>query len=538
MPEHYGIWSVVPPLIAIALAMLTRRVAISLFCGIAAAALILGGGQPWVSLKIMWAHSLWPTISDQDHLRVLAFTVFLGAMIGVIHQAGGMEGMVAKIRPWASTRRRGQLTGWLLGLLIFFDDYANTLLLGSTMRPVVDRLKISREKLAYIVDSTAAPVAGIALLSTWVGFEISQIQDGLDGLHIATASDAAFRIFVTTIIYRFYPVLALLMVGMIAVTGRDFGPMLAAERRALSGADPAQDVLSSLHVTSANQRLGRWYVAVIPIVAVIIVLLATLFWTGRTKESSDAGSLWVILSAGDAFLSLVVASLFGLIVAIALARYSGQLSVGKIWEGFMRGAQLMMPALLILWLAWSLTSLLESPNASDANHLRTADYLSGMISGTISVHWLPTVVFLLASIVAYCTGTSWATMTILTPLVIGVTWKALLANGETPTTDHHLLLASVGSVLAGSIFGDHCSPISDTTILSSRASQCDHVAHVWTQMPYALTVAAISVICGTIPVGFGLSAWVAMPLAIVALFTAILVFGSVVQEGRGDTVEQ
>ncbi|MDH3719016.1 MAG: Na+/H+ antiporter NhaC family protein [Planctomycetota bacterium] len=532
MPEHYGAWSLLPPLLAIGLAMITRWVAASIFCGVVAGALILAQGEPTASLRIIWLQCLWPTITNQDNQRVLAFTLLLGAMIGVIHHAGGMLGLVDTLRPWARTRRRGQLTGWLLGLVIFFDDYANTLLLGTTLRPVTDRLKISREKLAYIVDSTAAPVASIALLSTWVAFEISYIQKGFEGLQLATAGEDAFRVFVATIVYRFYPLLALLMVGLVAWSGRDFGPMLEAERRALRNtAGGGADEAGHTHSRPARQR--RWYVAVVPVSVVLVVLLLLLYWTGSQEKGADA-TLWQVIVAGDSFLSLVWASACGLLVASVMAWSTGGLAARHIWNATVYGGRLMLPALIVLWLAWSLADIISSPGADGVRRLGTAAYLSGMISDRLAPEWLPTVVFILSSLVAYCTGTSWATMSILTPLVIESSWKILAAGDQSPTLDHPILMAAIGSVLAGSIFGDHCSPISDTTVLSSRASQCDHVAHVWTQMPYALTVAAVSIVCGTIPVGFGWSVWLALPMSAGALLAVLLLCGRSAEDQQGE----
>ncbi|NIP85617.1 MAG: hypothetical protein GTO03_08660 [Planctomycetales bacterium] len=529
MPEHYGAWSLLPPLLAIGLAMATRRVASSIFCGVVVGAWILARGDVGATLAIVGRQCLWPTIADQDNQRVLAFTLLLGAMIGVIHHAGGMLGLVDLLRPWARTRRRGQLTGWLLGLLIFFDDYANTLLLGSTLRPVTDRLGISREKLAYIVDSTAAPVASLALLSTWVAFEISYIQKGFASLGVAAADQEAFRLFVATLAYRFYPWLALLLVGLVAWTGRDFGPMLQAERRAYrrrtqGSRPPAANASAG---TAARQQV--WYVAAVPVLVVLVVLLLLLYWTGR-QHQADGASLWQILVAGDSFLGLVWASASGLLVAVGMAHRCGGLAARQIGNAAVYGGRLMLPALIVLWLAWSLADLISSSSGEGVQRLGTAAYLSGMVSDRLRPEWLPTGVFVLASLVAYCTGTSWATMSILTPLVIELTWKILAASGQAPTPDHHLLMAAIGSVLAGSIFGDHCSPISDTTVLSSRASRCDHVAHVWTQMPYAAVAAAVSIVCGTIPVGFGLSVWIALPVSGAAILVILLGCGRVVEE--------
>ena len=244
MSDHpYGWLSLLPPITAIVLAIATRRVLLSLLLGIFAGALLLAGGNPFAAIGDGLELHLWSALTDHDNLRVFAFTLLMGAMVGVVSRAGGMRGLVNAISPWAANRRRGQLVTWLLGLLIFFDDYANTLLLGSTLRPLCDRLKISREKLAFLVDSAAAPVAGLALVSTWVAAEISYVQDGL--INAGADHINAFNLFVASIGYRFYVLWMLMFVPLIGWLGRDFGPMLRAERSCVSGDPVSGDPVSN-----------------------------------------------------------------------------------------------------------------------------------------------------------------------------------------------------------------------------------------------------------------------------------------------------
>ncbi len=531
MSHPFGIWSLVPPLLAIGLAIATRRVVASLFVGVAAGALIVSSGDLVAATVATFESYLWPALTDADHLRVFAFTLLMGAMVGVIHANGGMRGLVSAIRPLSTTRRRGQLTGWLLGLLVFFDDYANSLLLGTTYRPVTDRLRISREKLAYIVDSTAAPIAGVALVSTWVASEVGFIQAGLDEINVAADGSAGFQLFVETIVYRFYPILALLFVGIVAATGRDFGPMLAAERKALDAStkEPAQKTRTPNGESQPIEAepTAHWYLAAIPIVVVIVVLVGLLYTTGSRDESAE--TLWQIIGQGDSYMALVYGSLCGLAAAIFLSVAAGRLSLQRSGQAADRGARMMVPALAVLWLAWSLAAVASAPvdNAVGAESLGgvgTAAFLSNLIGDTIAPELLPTIVFLMASLVAFSTGTSWGTMTILMPLVIETTWRTI--GGDSAEDIHSpIMLASIGSVLAGAIFGDHCSPISDTTVLSSRASGCDHIAHVWTQMPYALLVGGVSILCGTLPVGYGLPVWPCLVVSVVALTVVLLLVG-------------
>jgi Na+/H+ antiporter NhaC len=531
MPEHpYGWWSLLPPVVAIVLAIATRRVVISLAVGVLSGALILAGGNLVVAVAAMFETHLWANLIDESHLRVFVFTALMGAMVGVIHRSGGMHGVVAALTPLARSRRGGQLITWVLGLVIFFDDYANTLLLGTTMRPLTDRLRISREKLAYLVDSTAAPVSGLALISTWIAGEISYIEDGLTGLTFAETTDG-FRLFVESIPYRFYVIWALLFVPLIAIFGRDFGPMLAAERRAAGGQPAKPNVTSLTGASPAEQEKlvhGRWLNAALPIGVVVGVTLWLLVATGSAaleREAAASGlpavdrSLMTIIGKGDSYLALVYASLLGLATAALLARGEAVLSWADIRHAAFEGARHMAPALAILWLAWTLSAITK------AEHLATGGFVGGLLQEHVSLRWAPTMIFVLASTVAFCTGTSWGTMSILTPLVIQVVHAMLSAGGEPVDPHHPLFVGAIGSVLAGAIFGDHCSPISDTTVLSSMSSDCNHVDHVRTQLPYALLVAAASIVFGTVPLAFGASIWVLLPLGIAALAVLLLLLG-------------
>ena len=283
-------WSLVPPLVAILLAIATRRVVLSLFLGVVMGVVILECRQPAPTLvhgavELGESH-LWTQLADSDHLRVFAFTLLMGAMIGVINRAGGMHGVVNALAPLAKSKRGGQLMTWALGLIVFIDDYANTLLLGNTMRPLTDRLKISREKLAYLVDSTAAPVSGLALVSTWVAGEIGYIEDG----YKAAVSDVpvgGFEIFIATIPYRFYVLWALLLVFLVGLLRKDFGPMLAAEQRAANGLTPKWSSPSATEETLAHARDDiphRWFNAVLPVLVTVTVTVLLLGDNGNFRR--------------------------------------------------------------------------------------------------------------------------------------------------------------------------------------------------------------------------------------------------------------
>ncbi|MEO8497187.1 MAG: Na+/H+ antiporter NhaC family protein [Planctomycetota bacterium] len=515
-PDSYGCLSLLPPLIAIVLAIATHRVVPSLLAGVFVGALILAGGNPFVAIGSTFETHLWDSLRDDDHLRVFIFTLLMGAMVGVMQLTGGMEAIVNGIAPLARSRRGGQLTVWLLGLIIFFDDYANSLLLGNTMRPLTDRLRISREKLAYLVDSTAAPVSGLALVSTWVAGEIGYIQDGLNGTPLADSA-SAFELFITTIPYRFYVLWALLLVPLVAILGRDFGSMLVAERRAVRE-------LTTPVVHQGDKPTGsfRWANAVFPVLAVVVVTLVLITVTGWQKVVADPSiehSVLNIFGKGDSYLALVYGSLAGLTIALLLGWTIAKVDLSTLRAGASEGATQVAGVLAILWLAWALSGITKE------NYLGTGLYMGQLMAGSVDVRWMPTIVFLLASITAFSTGTSWGTMGILMPLVIPTTIQLIAASGATVSPEDPLLIASIAGVLAGAIFGDHCSPISDTTVLSSFASGCDHVAHVRTQMPYALLVAGISVVCGTIPIGFGASVWFVLPVGVAAMVIWLLALG-------------
>ncbi len=536
--------SLLPPLAAIVLAIATRRVVPSLLFGVVVGAALVHGPDPRTIVYELGVTHLWASLSDMGHVQVFCFTALIGAMIGVVQKSGGMRGVVAAMAPLAKTRRSGQIMTWALGLIVFIDDYANSLLLGHTMRPFADRLKISREKLAYIVDSTAAPVSGLALVSTWVAGEIANIETGLAEVTFAEGEVEAFALFVKTIPYRFYVLWALALVPLNALLKRDFGPMLAAEKKAIhgsardesdpgedpdedSGKDSDEDPDEDNQAATEPAATDRWWNAVAPIAITVVVAVGLLYWTGASSLRADGksvGSLWDlreagrIFGAGDSYAALLYSSIAGLLFACMLIAPQRIVSLRQLNAAAIEGAKLVVPAMLILWLAWTLSDL------TGDDHLRTGQYLGGVLERGVAPPWMPTLVFLLAFGVAFATGTSWGTMSMLMPLAIQTTVTLLGGDGVASVNDP-ILIASVGGVLAGAIFGDHCSPISDTTVLSSQASGCHHIAHVWTQLPYAMLVGVVAVVFGTIPVGFGAPVYVMLPLGLAALVALLLILG-------------
>ena len=515
-----GPLSLVPPLVAICLAIATRRVVVPLALGVFAGAWLLARARPdtaWWQPLVLFGEAIGESIFAPSHLQVLGFTLLLGAMVGVLEAGGGMRALVRKIAHRVHSRRGAQSLIALAGLVIFFDDYANTLLVGGTMRSTADRYRVSRAKLAYLVDSTAAPVAGLALISTWVATELSYLENGLQSAGVELSGDGGvFGLFLQSIPYRFYPWLALVMVFGIAASGRDFGPMRRAE------AAPERPVEAGWGERS-QQPHGRWLwlAAVLPVVLCVLAVLGVLVWTGTGGESEagrDAVGLLQLagmaLGRGDPYLALLLGGAVGLAVALAAHTWWGERSGWTLLGGATRGGWQMMPAMLVLWLAWALSAM-TAPEALD-----TGGYLTGILSDRLDPRLLPTAVFLLAGATAFSTGTSWGTMAILTPLAVALAVQ--LAPGENPAGA--ILLSSFGAVLAGAIFGDHCSPISDTTVLSSRACGCDHMLHVRTQLPYALAVALVCILFGTLPAALGVSPWLSLLVGSAAVL-AVVRFG-------------
>ncbi len=527
-----GWTSLLPPLLAIILALVFKEVVTSLFVGVWLGAFIYAGLNPITGTMRAIDTFITPALVNADHAAILVFSFLLGGMVGVISKSGGTHGIVEAVRPLATTPRRAQLATYLSGLAIFFDDYANTLIVGNTMRPITDRMRVSREKLAYIVDSTAAPVAAIVFVSTWVGFEISLIGDGLAAAaaqsgtapEVAAALESAnaFSIFMHSIPYLFYPLLALLMVGLIIFLQRDFGPMLQAERRASRGEGLYREgavLMSEAGSDNMEPAEGaplRWYNAALPVLSVVLVVLLGLYFQGRSNLGRP-GTLWEIFGAASAFDALLWGSLTGCIVAIGLAVGQRILSVHQAIDGLIGGMRAMFLAGIILILAWSLGSVTEV--------LGTAPYISGLLEGNLPPQLLPALVFVTAASIAFATGTSWGTMGILLPVVIPL--AVALGGTVNPEagTAYVILIGSIASVLAGAIFGDHCSPISDTTVLSSMASACDHMDHVRTQLPYALVVGVVGILVGNIPTAFGFPVWVSLLLGAAILFALLRFYG-------------
>lgn len=519
-------WTLVPALLSIAIALTLRQVLLALALGVFAGAWILGGG-PLIAFRIALEDIIAATLSDPFRAAILLFTAALGGMVAVMARAGGTQGLVERVRHWIRDARSAQFATAILGLLIFFDDYSNTLLVGNTMRPVTDRMRVSREKLSYLVDSTAAPVATVAWLSTWVGYQVGLISDGLNA--VGRGEVSAYATFMSSVAYSTYSWLALVLVFAVVLMRRDFGPMYHAERRARTtgaliapGARPLQDDIGMQ--SQHDPGVYRASLAVIPVVAVLVSTVIALWHSGRTTLFESVGPAGLagvplrdVLAKADPAGSLLLAVAVGSICAVALAIGTRTLKLLDAMDAWVDGAKSMLPALIILVLAWSIGDVCEQ--------LRTADFVVGAATGNLSAQWVPTVTFLIAGFLAFSTGTSWGAMAILMPIVVPLAFELSAAAGLSAAHSHMIFLASIASVLAGSVFGDHCSPISDTTIMSSMASGSDHIDHVRTQLPYALVSAGAAILFGTIPAGWGISPWISLPAGVLATLLLVRFVG-------------
>jgi len=508
-------WSLLPPFVAISLALIFRDVVLSLFVGVWLGATLLAGGNIASGFFRVVDTYARDALTDPDKMSIILFSILLGGMVGVMSRSGGTHGVVKALEPYATTPRRAQVVTWLMGIAIFFDDYSNTLIVGNTMRPVTDRHHVSREKLAYLVDSTAAPVACVALVSTWIGYQVSLVGDALE----KAGSDLnPFGVFLASIPYAFYPIFGLTVTFAVAVSGRDWGPMLAAERRARAGelvaatSQPLADY-ESTGLAPDDDTPKRWWNAAVPVVLVISTTLVGLYITGRESLLADGAeslSLSRIIGASDPFTVLLWASLVGLTSSIVLAVGQRALDLRQSLEAMVNGFKSMLMAFVVLTLAWSLGQV--------CTDLATAAYIKGAVGPHVPPGLLPVAIFLVAAAVSFSTGTSWGTMAILTPLAVPLVL-------DVGAADPAILAATVAAILGGAVFGDHCSPISDTTILSSMASSCDHVDHVRTQLPYALLGAGLSIFIGYLPEAFiGISPWflLAVGFAAIALWSRFI----------------
>lgn len=502
--------SILPPLLAILLALLIREVIVSLFAGILLGSFFIFDYDILSAFLHVADYYILNSLKDESHLQIILFTLLIGGVVGIISSNGGTLGIANLLRNLAKTKRSGKIASMLMGFAVFFDDYANTMLIGNMMKPITDKLKISREKLAFIVDSTAAPIASLVLISTWIGYELGLIEAGLNSINYEIS---AYQMFISTIPYRFYPIAALLIVFITSILNRDFGPMYIAEIKVNSTLQ--KDENENSFILKSNWKLG-----IIPIVVLVAVTLLGLYSTGKENlliNGVTQYGLQDIISNSNSYLALIWASLAASIVAILLNVFTGTNTLKETIKNWITGVQTMLYACLILTLAWSISII--------TNEIRTADYLISIIDTSFNPRFLPVIVFLISGFISFSTGTSWGTMAIVLPIIIPLSFNICVQNNFPPNEIHLILVGVISSVLAGSVWGDHCSPIADTTILSSISSECNHIDHVKTQLPYAITGAVFSMLLGDIPTAFGLNPYISIFIIALFLFLFFRYFG-------------
>ncbi|MEA3447945.1 MAG: Na+/H+ antiporter NhaC family protein [Bacteroidota bacterium] len=514
--------SILPPLIAILFALLFKEVFSALILGIFSGTLIISIHQGFGFFKALFHAFLRlidtyviSALNTPDHIAIIVFSMLIGGMVGIIRKNGGMRGIVEVLSRKADSSRSGQMVTWFMGFAVFFDDYANTLVVGNTMRNVIDKLRISREKLAYIVDSTAAPIASIAFITTWIGAELSYIQNGIENIGLDTNP---YAVFFASIKYSFYPIMALLFVLFIIITRREYGPMYAVELKARK----QTTVENGGHAYENPKSPG--FNALIPVLIIVLGTLAGLLYSGwdttlwHSPDISFGTKISMIIGRADSFKALLWSSFAAVIVAVILTISQKLMNLRKTIEAMVGGFQTMLNAILILTFAWALAQLTED--------LHTAAFISQIMDNlSVSPYFIPALSFLFSALIAFSTGSSWGTMAIMYPLILPSSWLMFMNSGLDHATSMMLFNNVVSTVIAGSVLGDHCSPISDTTILSSLASGSDHIQHVRTQMPYALTVGVVAVLLGTIPAAYGVPVFLCYAIGIGMMFLILRVFG-------------
>jgi len=525
--SEFGVLSVVPPLLAIALAIVTRKAVLSLFVGVWAGAVIFTGGVGLEQTFDWIARSISQVSADGEgstfHAQIIIFTLLLGSAVAMVWRLGGSHA----VRDWAiqriDSKRSAGIVAWLLGLLLFFDDYANTAVVGSTMKDVSDHLGVSREKLSYVVDSTAAPVATLAI-SSWVAFQLSMIDAGYEATNVAPADRPnSFEIFLQAIPFNMYAILAIAMVAIVVLSRRDFGEMLSAEHRASTtgavtreDARPMQDVEDELGEPSVeNPKLLSFFG---PIAVLITVTIGSALYTGY----APGAGLYDMVVDADYALALIFGSFAMVVSTYLLGWYYGVLTLAESVDTTIDGFGIMLTAVTILVLAWAIGNVVDA--------LGTGAYVAGVVEQFLTPELLPVVVLFTGAFVAFSTGSSWGTMSIVTPIAVPVAWN--LAG------THTMVAAVVGTVFSGAIFGDHASPISDTTVLSATFTGADLIDHVRTQLYYATTVvgvaAALLVVWGYTRV----TPWLLLPVGVLALVGLVYGLSELDASRRGIDAKQ
>lgn len=548
--ELFGVFTLIPPLVAIILAFITKDVILALFSGVLSGTFLLSLSSNIFSAQHIAFNNIYNTAvdsfskiisymlnsaSDPVNAGIILQILCIGGLVALTTKMGGAKAVALSFAKRAKSAASAQLNTWFLGLLIFFDDYANLLIVGPIMRPLADKFKISREKFAFIIDSTAAPVAGIAVISTWIGLEVSLIKTAYE--HIGLNNVSAFEIFVETMPYRFYNIFMLFFVATTAIMGREFGSMYKAEIRARTTGQVAPISKSGTLDTAEleDQFLApkeeikiRALDAIIPISTLIILAILGFYFNGLgalkgeelAKANANPLSFETFRSAfgsADSSIVLFQAALFSAIVAIFIGVRRKIFKLKEAIETWIYGWKTMIFTIVLLLFAWSLSSIVKE--------LGTSFFITSLLADKLPEFILPATIFAFASATSFAIGTSYGTMGILMPLAVPLAYKIAELNGMDAATAHHYMVINISCVLTGAIFGNHCSPIADNVILSSMSARCDHMEHVKTQIPYAFFICALALITGYIPVALGLSVWLVLPLNFLLIISLLRLIG-------------
>ena len=547
--QLFGAFTLMPPLVAIILAFITKEVIFSLFIGIFSGTFLLSLSSNFFEKELpifsdymnllvqsfsKITHFVLGSMADSGNAGILLQVLCIGGVVALVSKMGGFIAIAKGLSRLVKGPASAQVNTWLVGLCIFFDDYANSLTVGPIMRPITDKFKISREKLSFILDSTAAPVAGIAVISTWIGFEVSLIKNAYELAGVENVN--AYSIFLQTIPYRFYNIFMLLFVVLTALMGREFGPMLAAELRARRGEKSlgATDKEGQLEpeLTPDEGVEPKISDALVPILTLIIFAFIGFYFNGLSAtEGADLDKIMANPLSFDAFsitfgnadssVVLFQAALFATVIGLFWGVTRGKITLKDGIESWLHGWKSMIFTACILLLAWSLTAIVKE--------LGTPKYIIGLLAEGTPQVLLPSVIFLFGSMISFAIGTAFGTMGILMPLAIPLAFAVGKNYGLEADALHQYMVINIASVLTGSIFGNSCSPIGDCVILSAISAKCTLTAHVQTQLPYSMFICAISVLFGYLPAAFNLNVFYIIVTGILAMIVSLRFIGKKVE---------
>jgi len=512
----FGALSLLPPLIAIALCIVTREVVPSLFLGIWFAGTMLAGWNPVTGFGKA-VEALWTNLGDPWSARIVLTSLTMGGLVGIMKTGGGIDAVVQWITKKITSAKSAMAFTEVAGFLIFFEDYVNTLVVGTTMSPITEKYRISKEKLSYIVDSTAAPVACIAGISSWIAYMVGQIGTQFNDLGIGLSP---YVTYLKSIPFILYNIAALVLLTFVVLSGRDFGPMLAAERRARKEGkilrDDAKPLINPNQVEEgpAPETPRRLVNFAFPLLSLVSLIFLLLLVTGGWPSAGIATAI----GEGSSSKALVYGAFGSVFLTLVLYRVQGISTWGSLFKGYMEGMRSIFYGTLILIFAWGIGSMVKQ--------VQTAGYIVSLTREVLSPGWVPLITFVTGAVVAFCTGTSYGTMAVLMPIVVPLVHTISAGAGIDPMT---YMIPTIGAVFAGAVWGDHSSPISDTTIMSSMFTGSDHMDHVNSQIPYAL-LAALGAASGYVGVALGLPAAANIAIALAVTLVVFRMVSSPVEE--------